>query len=96
MGISKYKLDEMLISAKYITKGDNGYTLTKLGIEKSGTIKKHAKYGEYIAWDENIEIPNKTTDQGKEFFSATKIATKYNLTSRKINMTWIHIISEYP
>jgi len=86
MDIKKYKLDEMLVAANYITKGDNGYILTKLGIEKGGILKNHAKFGEYIAWDENIEIPNKTIDQGKEFFSATKIASKYDLTSIKINM----------
>ncbi len=47
---------------------------------------KQTKFGEYIAWDENIEIPNKLITRGKEFFSSTKIASKYNLSARKINL----------
>ncbi|HIQ27800.1 MAG TPA: glycerol kinase [Sulfurovum sp.] len=86
MGIPKKKLDEMLLAVKYISKEEKGFSLTALGIEKSGCMKNHAKFGDYIAWDENIEIPNKLIIQGKEFYSSTKIATKYNLSARKINM----------
>jgi len=86
MGIPKNKLDEMLLAVKYISKEEKGFSLTTLGIEKSGCMKNHAKFGDYIAWDENIEIPNKLISQGKEFYSSTKIATKYNLSARKINM----------
>jgi hypothetical protein len=86
MAISKHQLDELLLAAKYIVKTENGYKLTDLGIENSGALKKHAKFGEYIVWDENIEIPNKLMTQGKEFFSSTKIADKYNLSARKINL----------
>ena len=86
LSISKQHLDELLLAAKYIVKTDNGYKLTELGIQNSGTIKNHPKYGEYIAWSNNIEIPNKLITQGKEFFSSTKIAARYNLSARKVNM----------
>ena len=86
LSISKHQLDELLLAAKYIIQTDDGYKLTELGIQNSGATKKHAKFGEYIVWDENIKIPNKLISQGKEFFSSTKIATKYNLSARKINM----------
>ena len=86
LSISKYQLDELLLAAKYITKDEDGYKLTELGKQKSGSIKKHPKFGEYIAWDEDIEIPNKLITQGKEFYSSTKIATRYNLSARKINL----------
>jgi len=86
MGIPKNKLDEMLLAVKYISKEEKGFSLTALGIEKSGCMKSHAKFGDYIAWDENIEIPNKLISQGREFYSSTKIATKYKLSARKINM----------
>lgn len=97
MAIPKYQLDEMLLGCKYIQKNDTGYTLTDLGKEKSGIIKKHAKFGEYIAWDENIEIPNKLITQGKEFYSATKIGNKYTLSARKVNMilSEIGLIEKY-
>ncbi len=97
MSIPKYKLDEMLVACKYITKTDTGYCLTDLGKEKGGTLKRHAKFGEYIAWDEDIEVPNKTITQGKKYYSATKIAIQYNLTARKINMilSEIGLIEKY-
>jgi len=86
LSMSKHQLDEMLLAVKYIVKDENSYKLTDLGIENSGAIKTHAKFGEYIVWNENIEIPNKLITQGKEFFSSTKIASKYNLSARKINL----------
>jgi hypothetical protein len=86
LNLSKYQLDELLLAAKYIKKDEDGYKLTTLGKEKSGIIKKHPKFGEYIAWDEDIKIPNKLISQGKEFYSSTKIANKYNLSARKINL----------
>jgi hypothetical protein len=86
LSISKYQLDERLLAAGYIIRSTDGYTLTDLGIKNSGTIKSHPKYGQYIVWDENIEIPNKSITQGKEYFSSTKIANKYNLSARKINL----------
>lgn len=86
LSMSKHQLDELLLAAKYIVKSEKGYKLTDLGIQNSGALKNHAKFGEYIVWDENIEIPNKLITQGKEFFSSTKIAAKYNLSARKINL----------
>jgi len=86
LAISKYQLDELLVAAKYIIKSENGYVLTDLGREKSGGMKTHAKFGEYIVWNEDIEIPNKLITQGKEFFSSTKIANKYNLSAKKVNL----------
>jgi len=86
LSICKHQLDELLLAAKYIVKDEKGYKLTDLGIKNSGAIKNHAKFGEYIVWNEDIEIPNKLITQGKEFFSSTKIANKYNLSARKINL----------
>jgi len=86
LSISKHQLDELLLASKYIVKDEKGYKLTDLGIKNSGAIKNHAKFGEYIVWNEDIEIPNKLITQGKEFFSSTKIANKYNLSARKINL----------
>ncbi|MEA1912055.1 MAG: glycerol kinase [Spirochaetota bacterium] len=87
LSITKNKLDEMLLAANFIKREDKGFSLTELGIKNNGCMKNHPKYGDYIAWDETIEIPNKLITQGKEFFSSTKIASKYNLSARKINMT---------
>jgi len=86
LSMSKHQLDELLLAAKYIIRDGEKYKLTDLGIQNSGALKNHTKFGEYIVWDENIEIPNKLITQGKEFYSSTKIASKYELSARKINM----------
>ena len=86
LSISKHQLDELLLAAKYIIKDEKGYKLTDLGTKNSGATKNHAKFGDYIVWNEDIEIPNKLITQGKEFYSSTKIANKYNLSARKINL----------
>jgi hypothetical protein len=86
LSIKKYELDELLLSLKYIVKDGDKFKLSDLGIENSGEIKSHAKFGDYIVWDENIEIPNDLINQADEFYSSTKIATKCNLSARKINM----------
>ncbi len=86
MSISKYQLDEQLLAAKFVIKEGNTYTLTELGMQKSGTLKNHVKFGEYIVWDENLDLPNKSITQGKDFHSSTKIAMKFDLSARKINL----------
>ncbi len=86
LSIQKSKLDELLISAKYIEQSGNEYSLTKLGEEQGGKYINHAKFGRYIAWPENIDIPDKTLTQGKEFLNSTGLGKKYNLSARKINM----------
>ena len=80
LSIAKHQLDEKLLAANFIERKDEGFILTDTGIKNGGCMKKHPKFGDYIAWDENIEIPNKLITQGKEFFSSTKIASKYNLS----------------
>ena len=86
LAIKKHHLDEILLSLNFIQKNDNGYVLTEDGVKNGGCIKKHPKFGEYIAWPENIEIPNLAKNSGKKYFSSTKIASKYNLSARKINL----------
>lgn len=86
MCITKYKLDELLVAAKYIEKSGDKYILTELGIQNSGATKSSVKFGEYIVWDEEIKIPNKLITQGKEFYSSTKIAARYDLSAKKINL----------
>ncbi len=86
LNMTKYKLDERLLAAKFIEKVEGKFRLTDLGKEKGGVIIDHPKYGKYIAWDERIDIPNKLITQGRAFYSATKMGEKYKLSARKINM----------
>lgn len=86
LSMSKQQLDLLLVDAGYVVKTKDGFTLTPLGIKQSGATKKHAKFGEYIVWDEHLELPTHARTVEKECFSATKIATKYMLSARKVNM----------
>jgi len=86
LSLPKNKLDEILLAAKYVEKSDDGFTLTELGKEKGGELTTDSRYGTYIVWKEDIELPNKTITQGKNFVSATVIGKKYNISARKINM----------
>jgi len=86
LNINKNLLDEMLLSAGYIERDNSNFILTKLGEEHGGTWQTHPKYGTYIVWPENIVVPNKTITQAKEYFSATTIGNRFNITARKINM----------
>ena len=86
LSTSKYQLDEILLAAGYITKTESGFILTELGIKNSGELTRHKRFGEYIAWDEDIVIPKEIMEHKDDFYSSTKIAQKYNLSARKINM----------
>jgi len=81
----------MLLAANFIERKNEGFILTDIGIKNGRCMKKHTKFGDYIAWDENIKIPNKLITQGQKFFSSTKIGSKYNLSARKINLILLEI-----
>ncbi|GIT98159.1 hypothetical protein [Sulfurovum sp. TSL1] len=86
LSIPKNSLDQILISSGFIEKANEGFKLTKKGEENGGCWHTHAKFGTYIVWPENISFPNDAITQNKEYLNATNIATKYNLSARKINM----------
>jgi len=86
LSMPKNKLDELLINAGFIEIIEEGIKLTKKGEDQGALWKTHEKYGKYIVWPENIEIPNKIITQGKNFLNATTIGNKYNISARKTNM----------
>lgn len=63
-GVSKKELDEILLSAGYTKKIGGDIFLTDIGSKNGGVIKSHAKYGEYIAWPENMPLPSKKESPG--------------------------------
>ncbi|MCK9549293.1 hypothetical protein [Aquamicrobium sp.] len=86
LSIPKNSLDEILISAGFLEKDGDGFKLTKKGEENGACWHTHARFGTYIVWPENISILDKTLSENKEHFNATNIASKYNLSARKVNM----------
>lgn len=86
MSIEKYQLDKQLLEIKYIIKDGDKFKLTELGIQNGGTIKEHSKFGQYIAWDENMKMSNIEVTEKIDSYASGKIGTKYNISARKINM----------
>lgn len=65
LNISKVKLDKTLLSLKYIEADENNkFILTSLGEERGGCYK-NSKFGKYIAWNENIELPDLKSNKEK-------------------------------
>jgi hypothetical protein len=86
LSITKHALDELLLSAGFIQRDNENFILTKIGEDHGGQWQTHPKYGTYIVWPENVAVPNKTITQGKEFYKATAIGNRYNITAQKLNM----------
>ena len=82
----KSRLDELLLAAGYVERQDDGFILSKKGEEQGGSYLSHVKFGKYIAWPENLVLPNKTISQVKEYLNATSLGSKYNFSAQKINM----------
>ena len=82
LSIQKNELDAHLIELKYIAIENNKKVLTAIGKQVGGQYLSHPKYGEYIAWPENIQL-NLDNDA---HCSATVIGQECNLSARKINM----------
>ena len=98
IGIAKAKVDKVLLELNYIKQCDKGYELTEIGKANGGCIKSHPKFGEYIAWREDIQLPNiDTKKENKKYYSATKIGSKYNISARKMNtiLSEIGFIQKY-
>lgn len=86
LSVPKSKLDELLLSAGYIERTPDGFVLTQSGQDAGGDYLNSAKFGRYIAWPENLDIPDRTITQGREYLNSTTIGRKFDLSARKINM----------
>ena len=91
LSIPKHNLADILISACFIEKDNEGFKLTKKGEDYGGCWHTHARFGTYIVWPENISLPSDALTENKEHLNATNIANKYNLTARKSKMMFSEI-----
>jgi hypothetical protein len=80
--ITKQELDNFLLAKQYISKVNNQIIITALGQSCGGAYLTHEKYGQYIAWPEDIKLDMSLQNH----YSATIIGQECNLSARKINM----------
>lgn len=86
LSITKSVLDELLLSAGFIQRDNENFILTKIGEDHGGQWQTSSKYGTYIVWPENIEISPKTALSDEKLLNSTAIASRFELSARKINM----------
>jgi len=86
LSITKHTLDELLLSAGFIQRDNENFILTKIGEDHGGQWQTSSRFGTYIVWPENIEISAKTTSSDTKLLNSTAIASRVELSARKINM----------
>jgi hypothetical protein len=80
--ITKQELDDFLFAKQYIAKVNEQIIITALGQSLGAVYRTHEKYGQYIAWPEDIKLDMTIENH----YSATVIGQECNLSARKINM----------
>jgi len=91
-GIAQNELFAQLSEQKLIIKNNDKWVLTAEG-EKLGGTHLSSKYGQYVAWPEDINFGNKPSpspDTTEKLITATAIGKHFNLSSKKMN----YILSE--
>ncbi|MEG9294954.1 glycerol kinase [Mangrovibacillus sp. Mu-81] len=69
-----------------INRVDDQWVLTEKGKQLGGTIKRHPKVGEYIAWDEMIKDHSMfKTDRKDELLNITALSKLFEVSKLKMN-----------
>ena len=81
--VSSKELFSHLLDIGYITKQDDNWSLTELGIKNGGAIKESTQYGQYIVWPEDIDLNKEQTNA--KLITSTAIGKSFDLSANKIN-----------
>ncbi|RZK10801.1 MAG: glycerol kinase [Flavobacterium sp.] len=81
-GVETVILFEDMSRAGWINRVNNKWQLTGKGKQIGGIIKSHPKYGEYIAWPENINLKQLETN----LINATTIGNHFKISSQRMNL----------
>jgi hypothetical protein len=79
-------LFEDMHQAGWITRQNEKWVLTHLGAKQGGVLKHHHKFGEYIAWPENIDLRPLDPDNNINFINTTVLAGQFNISSKRMNL----------
>ena len=96
-GIAQNQLFSELNTQGLIKKENDKWKLTEVG-ERLGGVHLVGKYGQYVAWPENIEFDKSATNfasiitgsEKNKLITATAIGKHFDLSSKKMN----YILSE--
>jgi len=84
--ISTSDLFNQLKKLNWIDRVNDKWILTEIGKKKGGIVKNNPKFGDYIAWPENIEIPDDSKSPKQKLLNATNIAKKFEVSSQRLNL----------
>jgi hypothetical protein len=68
-----------------INRVDEQWVLTEKGKQSGGTIKRHPKVGEYIAWDESIKNHGVFKTGNDELLNVTALSQHFGVSKLKMN-----------
>ena len=85
MGISSSDLFEILHGLNLIYRKENKWKLTSKGIDVGGKIVTTEKFGEFVAWPENFNPDNLSTNQKNGLLNATKIGEQFGISNQRVN-----------
>ncbi|TGM62989.1 glycerol kinase [Leptospira meyeri] len=77
-------LFNLLKKLNWIDRINDKWVLTETGKKKGGIIKNHTKFGEFIAWPEDIEVPLDSSGTKSKLINATNIGKHFNISSQRL------------
>ena len=70
----------------FINRVDDNWVLTEKGIQIGGTIKKHPRVGEYIAWEEDLKDHSMFKPESNDvLINATALSKHFGVSKFKMN-----------
>ncbi|SDK47227.1 glycerol kinase [Sediminibacillus albus] len=76
---------QICLSNGLINRKDDTWVLTEKGKQIGGTIKKHPKVGEYIAWKEDIKHHTMFNTANDQLLNATALSNHFGISKFKMN-----------
>ncbi|MRH41573.1 glycerol kinase [Aquibacillus halophilus] len=76
---------QIFLANGLINRVEENWVLTDNGRKIGGTIKKHPRIGEYIAWDETIKNNNMFNKTNETLINATALSNHFGVSKFKMN-----------
>lgn len=70
----------------WIVRKNDKWALTELGKRNGGQTRHSPKFGEFIVWPEDIDIPHTQQKAKPKLLNATAIGKHFNISSQRLNL----------
>lgn len=79
-------LFEDMRRAGWITRQNDKWVLTGEGFQRGGVVKYSPKFGEYIAWPQNIDLRALSQDSNTNYINTSTLGTHFNIPAKRMNL----------